>query len=292
MLYSLENEQIKIEVNSFGAQLFSLFSKKTQTEYLWQGDPAYWTGRAYNLFPFIGRMYEGVFDFQGTRYPSRSHGLARYFEFTLESKTDDCLTFLFLSNEETKKEYPFSFEFRARFRLDGSRLTTEYEVKNTDTQTLICAFGGHPGINVPFGKGAFEEYYLDFGAEQNPTQILLSESKFLADKTAPYPLAEGRKLPLRHNLFDDDAVILKNSGGYVAVRCDKEERYVSMEYSDYPFIGFWHACKTDAPYVCLEPWSALPAVDGVIVDLETKPNMYHVPVGDSKVASFTIELHE
>ena len=292
MLYSLENEQIKIEVNSLGAQLFSLFSKKTQTEYLWQGDPAYWTGRAYNLFPFIGRMYEGVFDFQGTRYPSRSHGLARYFESTLESKTDDCLTFLFLSNEETKKEYPFSFEFRARFRLDGSCLTTEYEVKNTDTQTLICAFGGHPGINVPFGKGAFEEYYLDFGTEQNPTQILLSESKFLADKTAPYALAEGRKLPLRHNLFDDDAVILKNSGGYVAVRCDKEERYVSMEYSDYPFIGFWHACKTDAPYVCLEPWSALPAVDGVIVDLETKPNMYHVPVGDSKTASFTIELHE
>lgn len=293
MIHFLENEQIKIEVNSLGAQLMSVFSKKTQTEYLWQGDPAYWTGRAYNLFPFIGRMYEGVFDYQGTRYPSRAHGLARYFEFDLEEKTEDCLTFLFTSNDETKKEYPFTFEFRVRFLLNGAKLTTEYEAKNTDTQTLICAFGGHPGINVPFGKGSFEEYYLDFGKEQTPSRQLLAEGdKFLADKSVPYALQEGRKLPLRHDLFDHDAIILENSGGYVAVRCDKESRYVSLQYTDYPFIGFWHACKTDAPYVCLEPWSALPAIDGAVVNLESKPHMTRIPVGESKRMSFTLEIHE
>lgn len=293
MIYSLENEQIKIEVNTLGAQLMSVFSKKTQTEYLWQGDPQYWTGRAYNLFPFIGRMYEGVFTYQDVQYPSRAHGLARYFEFALEEQATDHLTFLFISNKETKKEYPFSFEFRVRFIICGSKLTTEYTATNTDTQTLICAFGGHPGINVPFGKGSFEEYYLDFGKEQTPSRQLLAEGdKFLADKSVPYPLEEGRKLPLHHDLFDHDAIILENSGGYVAIRCDKENRYVSLQYADYPFIGFWHACKTDAPYVCLEPWSALPAIDGHIVELENKPHMTHIPIGESKTMSFTLEIHE
>ena len=293
MIHTLENAHLKIEVNSVGAQLSSIVSKRTGVEYLWQGDPAYWTGRAYNLFPFIGRMYEGVFDYQGKRYPSRAHGLARYFEFALESKTENCLTFLFCDSEETKKEYPFSFEFRVRFILSGASLTTKYEAKNTDTQTLICAFGGHPGINVPFGNGTFEEYYLEFETSQTPSRQLLAEGdKFLADKSVPYPLVEGKKLPLRHDLFDHDAIILENTGGYVAVKCDKEERYVSMRYSDYPFIGFWHACKTDAPYVCLEPWSALPAIDGEVVDLESKPHMTRIPVGESKTVSFTLEIHE
>ena len=81
MIYTIENELLKVDVNSIGAQLFSLYSKKSQTEYLWQGDPAYWKDRAHNLFPFIGRMYEGIYTYDGKQYPSRAHGLARYFEF-------------------------------------------------------------------------------------------------------------------------------------------------------------------------------------------------------------------
>lgn len=293
MIHHLENEALKIEVNSVGAQLMSVVSKRTGVEYLWQGDPAYWTGRAYNLFPFIGRMYEGVFHYRGKSYPSRAHGLARYFEFALESKTENCLTFLFHDNEETKKEYPFAFEFRVRFILNGANVTTEYEATNTDSQPLICAFGGHPGINVPFGNGNFEDYYLEFQTTQIPSRQLLAENdKFLADKSVAYPLAEGKKLPLKHDLFDHDAIILENTGGYVAIKCDKEKRYVALRYPDYPFIGFWHAVKTDAPYVCLEPWSALPAIDGTIVNLETKPHMTHLPVGTSKTMSFTLEIHE
>ena len=89
MIHSLENESIKIEVNSQGAQLWSLYSKKTNVEYLWQGNPSVWSGRAYNLFPFIGRSYEGVFHYDGKEYPSRSHGLARYYEFSLEKRTEN-----------------------------------------------------------------------------------------------------------------------------------------------------------------------------------------------------------
>ncbi len=293
MIHSLENESLKIEVNSQGAQLWSLYSKKTNVEYLWQGDPSVWSGRAYNLFPFIGRSYEGVFTYGGNTYPSRSHGLARYYEFVLEERTEDSLTFLFTDSEETKKEYPFSFEFRVTFRLDGNKLTTLYKVKNTDSRELICALGGHPGINVPFDGGVFEDYYLEFSKATPAQQELLAEGdRFMAEKSVAYPLVDGVKIPLKHELFDHDAVILKDTSGEVAIKTDKSSRYVSVIYHDYPFVGFWQMAHIKPQYVCVEPWSALPAIDGKIVELETKPHMTRVASGASHAASFDIILHE
>ena len=293
MIHKIENEFLSVEVNDEGAQLWSVKSKKTGVEYLWQGDKAYWGGRAYNLFPFIGRMPEMQYTYGGKTYSLRTHGLARYFTFTLENKTESELVFSFSSNEETKKEYPFSFIFRVFFILNGANLTTRYEVKNTDEREILCAFGGHPGINIPFGKGKFEEYYLDFEVEKPVARQLFDESnRYASGKTAPFELVDGVKLPLRHDLFDNDAIVLENTAGVVHVRCDKEERYVTMRYEEYPYVGFWHMSKMDAPYVCLEPWSALPGLAGKIVALEEKSDLTKVPSQAEKSISFTLEIHE
>ncbi len=293
MIYTIENEYVKVAVNDFGAELFSFYSKKTNTEYLWQGDTKHWKDRAINLFPFIGRMCEGRFLYKGVSYPSRPHGLARYYPFTLESQTENSLTFLFTDNEETRKEYPFAFEFRVIFLLDGYALTTRYEVKNIGDETLICTFGGHPGINVPFGKGEFEDYYLEFAAPNAPTRLLLDDSnRFMANKAVPYPLVDGNKIPLRHDLFACDAIILENSGYEVAVKSAKESRYVSMKYDGYRFIGFWQAYADDTPYVCLEPWESLPAVVDEVTDIEKKPHVRRVAVGEQAAAAYTMEIHE
>ena len=293
MIYSIENEFLKVSVNSLGAQLWSVQSKKTGVEYIWQGDTAFWGGRAYNLFPFIGRMFEGKFLYGGKEYPSRLHGLARYFEFALESQTENKMVFLFTDSEETKKEYPFAFAFRVTFLLNGIELTTEYSVTNPDTKELICSFGGHPGINVPFDGGEFEDYYLEFSQPTSPRQLTLTDpAKLMSGESVPYDLVDGTKLPLRHNLFDQDAIVLENTSGIVHLKSSKTSRYVTMKYAKYPFIGFWHAGHKPAPYVCLEPWSALPSFDGVVTQLETKPNMTRVAPNESKCIAFSLEFHE
>ena len=293
MIYQIENEILSVQVNDKGAELWSVKSKKTGVEYLWQGDPAFWGGRAYNLFPFIGRMPEGYYTYAGNTYATRAHGLARYFVFDLETRTENKLVFSFKDNDETKKEYPFSFIFRVIFELEGEKLTTRYEVTNTDSREMLCAFGGHPGINIPFGEGEFEDYYLDFGVPSTPQRQLLDASdRFMADKTVPYPLVDGAKIPLRHELFEHDAIILQNSTGCVSIRSATESRYVTMYYEEYPFIGFWQVKAPNAPYVCLEPWSALPGLEGSIVELETKPYMTRVPAGGKKDISFALEIHE
>ena len=58
---TLQNDFIRIEVNTLGAELYSLFNLKTGEEMLWQGDPAYWKRRSPVLFPIVGSVWENKF---------------------------------------------------------------------------------------------------------------------------------------------------------------------------------------------------------------------------------------
>ena len=293
MIYTIENEILRVSVDSSGAQLQSVYSKKSKTEYIWQGDSAYWSGRAYNLFPFIGRMFKNIYAYDSDIFHARPHGLARYYLFTAEERSATRLVMLFKNNEETLQEYPFHFEFRVIFELKNNILTVRYTVTNTDDKTLICAFGGHPGINIPFGNGEFEDYYLEFSEKTNVHRQLFSDSdRFMADKAVPYALEDGLRMPLQHDLFDHDAVVLGNTSRYVAIKCNKESRYVAMDYTDFKYLGVWHPGKVNAPFVCLEPWGALPATDGIVDRLEEKADMFHVPCGEKKSVSYTLEIYE
>ena len=42
MRYVLENDELRVEIDSFGAELKSVKSKTTEQEYMWQADPKFW----------------------------------------------------------------------------------------------------------------------------------------------------------------------------------------------------------------------------------------------------------
>lgn len=293
MIYTIENEKFRVEVDTTGAELKSMYSKETKTEYIWQGDSKYWSGSACNLFPFIGRMYKNLYGYQGKLYTSRCHGIARYYVFRVEERSATRIVMLLTDNEDTMVEYPFRFEFRAFFELNENVLNVRYEVTNTDEKTLICAFGGHPGINIPFDNGEFEDYYVEFSEKTSVQRQLLSDSdRFMAGKAIPYALQDGTKMPLQHDLFNHDAVILSNTSRYVSIKSEKTPRRVAMNFKDFKYLGIWHPGDTDAPFICLEPWGALPATDGIIDNLETKADMIHVAPSKKADASYTVEIYE
>lgn len=292
MIYSIENKILKATVETSGAQLQSIYSKATETEYLWQGDPAYWAGRAYNLFPTIGRMYKNTYTYDGNEYSLRCHGIARYRAFQLTDRTATKLTFRLTEDEDSLKEYPFKFEFFIRYELKEATLEISFIVKNTDEKELIFALGGHPGFNVPFGNGAFEDYYLEFSEKTKVLFHTLSESKFMTGEKLPLPLTEGVRLPLRHELFDNDAAILGNTCREISLKSKADPRYITVKYPDFRYLGVWHTPETDAPFVCIEPWSALPATDGVITDLSAKEDMTRLAPGKTYKTSWSIEIHE
>ncbi len=290
MLYTIENECLFVAADEVGGQLMSDRTKKDGHEYLWQGDPKYWTGRAYNLFPVIGRMNGGKYDYRGRMYDMPMHGLVRKTPLRAEKESGTRLSFSYADNEETHKYYPFRFLYKVTFSLEGNRMAVTTTVQNTDDKPVCFGVGGHPGFFVPMEEGlSFEDYYIRFERAKDLRQCVMTNDVLFSGMTPSYPL-DGDKLWLRHSLFPVDALVLMNTGGRAVIASDKGKRRVAMEYPDMKYMGVWQVAGSDAPYICLEPWSMLPASAARRDDFETKPDMTRLPVGETYRNTWTLEI--
>ncbi len=59
-LFQIGNDKITIQIDSMGAELKSLKRVDTGTEYMWEGDPAYWKRTSPVLFPLVGGLKDGI----------------------------------------------------------------------------------------------------------------------------------------------------------------------------------------------------------------------------------------
>lgn len=265
MNYVIGNEQLKVTISSKGAELQSVTDGTC--EYLWQGDEAVWSDRSPVLFPFIGRLYGERYQHQGTTYEIGIHGFMWKSEMETEQIGENAVRFLLTSNEETKKSYPFDFQVTVEYRLEGNRLYISYGVKNTGTETMHFVFGGHPGFHLPLEEGlSFEDYALCLEDGAKPDRILFSDTDILVNGIGEYPLEDG-KIQMNHNLFDEDAIILKGAGHRVRLCSEKGSRAVTAEFPDFDYVGFWHMPHLEAGYVCIEPWMGLPGRQDVVEEL-------------------------
>ena len=88
-MFILENDSLKITVESVGAQLTGLYSKKTDTQYLWQPGYETWPHSSMLLFPNPGRIAHGRTVIGGKVYPANMHGFANDLPFALVEQTAD-----------------------------------------------------------------------------------------------------------------------------------------------------------------------------------------------------------
>ena len=287
MIITLKNELLSIQVSTTGAELQAI-TTTDGTEYLWDGDPAYWGNRAANLFPYVGRLFEKAYLLEGQRYELGIHGFLRFAE-TLPRQVSDTRVYLETeSTDETLAQYPFPFRAGVDYRLEGRTLHIAYRVINTGSKTMYFGLGGHPGFRVPLEDGlAFEDYELYF--EQPARRLLISDACLMTDESQPFSLSGGR-LPLRHDLFDHDAIILDNPGRMVTLRSPKGKRGITLRHPAMPYLGLWHKPHTAAPFVCLEPWLSLPGREGVVEDLALQPGLAHLEPGQTYENPWSIEV--
>ena len=291
-LHTITNGKITVTVSEMGAELQSI-KDASGVEYLWQGNPEFWSGRAYNLFPICGRLTDGKYNYGGKEYLMNLHGFARKTQFELAEKTDTTLCFHLTQSEASLAQYPFNFDLKITYSINGTTVATDICVTNTDTKELIFSVGGHPGFNIPFAQDGtvFEDYYLEFDCVKPVKQITMSPTCYTTRISNPYSLTLGRILPLKHDLFDNDAIVLEDMCKAVTLRNSKNNRTVRMEFPDMRYLGLWHAPKKEAPYVCIEPWSSVPAYDKEVDDLETKRDMEHLAPGRSYNNCYTITVN-
>jgi len=280
MLHTIQNQYFTVTASEMGAELQSILAADG-TEYLWQGDPAFWSGRSPVLFPFVGRLNGKKYYLDGQEYETKIHGFASECTFTLEKKTETEMVFLLEDNEATYKQFPRHFAFRVIYALDGKELTMAFQIENRDSRILYYGVGGHPGFRVPLVPGkAFEDYRLRFSEKGTPDQFLLSPAYFLSGETAPYVLENNDSIPLRHSLFDGDAIVLKNTSQQIVLETDGDPHKVTVSYPQMPYLGMWHAVKKPAPYVCIEPWGTLPPVQDEVTHLEQRKDFFRLAPGE------------
>ena len=293
MIYTISNDKLTVQVNSQGAQLWSVKTNCDDCEYLWQGDAAYWAMRATVLFPICGRLFGGKYTWEGKEYEMVIHGIVKNAEFRLVNQGPNFIILEKTADEETRAAYPFDFKLRLSYRLEGLTLHEYAEITNTGKGDLPFSFGGHPGFNVPMnGIGNFTDYYLEFSSATEPKRLLFSPTCFLNGRDEPLPLENGRTLPLRHDLFDDDAIFIRQMADSVTLKSKCTTKSVTLTYPGFRFLGFWHKPKTEAPYVCIEPWYGIPSTDGTVDDFSHKQAMDLLPAGTSQTLTFSIRITE
>ena len=290
MIYTIENEALKVQIADKGAELMSI-QTKDGNEYLWQGDAKYWSDRAINLFPYIARLTEGKYILDEKTYEMTIHGFANYSIFKVSKQEADSIVFELTDSEETLKMYPYAFSFRIIYSLCKNMLQVKFEVDNKSENIMYFGVGGHPGFLVPMEDGLnFEDFYLEFDKPENPVRVGFTETCFLNGEDKEYALSEGGKILMNHNLFDEDAIVLRDMAKCVTLKSDKSDRYVKVEYPEMDFLGIWHMPHTDAPYVCIEPWSSLPSRQDVIEDLAEKEDLISLEAGKTYENTWTIEI--
>lgn len=251
-MYSLDNDHLHINIAPEGAELRSLFSKVDGREYMWQRDAAYWPKSSPLLFPIVGELKNGQYLFQGKWYKLPKHGFARDRTFdVLEHKPHE-ITFVLSADAESKAIYPFDFRLLLRYVLHGHTLSCSYELQNKADGPLYFSLGGHPAFQLDLSNGKhFADYYLVFGKDHALTRYFLK--KGLLDTQAEWQSLEGIRLPLRDNMFDKDAWVLKDLRSSNVLLQNRQGDYkLDFQFPGFSYFGLW--APSGAPFICLEPW--------------------------------------
>ena len=233
-MQTLKNDVLTVQVAEHGAELQSIM--KGATEYLWQGDPAYWGRRSPVLFPIVGSVWEKRYRVDGVEYELGHHGFARDMYFVLVSATETEVRYRLESTEETLKKYPYQFVLEIAYRLHGNSLDVIWEVTNPDAEKVMhFQIGAHPAFIYPdYDLQNKERGYLVFDRTEDLQCIRIKE-KGCVDAVTRYPLeipADG-KLPLASDTFDAiDTIMLPADSPYHLMFEDYDAEYFETQAGD------------------------------------------------------------
>jgi len=255
MGYRITDGIVEAIIESHGAELKSLKLLKNNEEFMWKADPKFWGRTSPVLFPIVGGLKDGKYIYHGITYEMGQHGIARDNEFEVISYGENKIVFLFESNEETLKKYPFEFKFYMEYSLKNGCLSIEYRVENSSHEDIYFSIGAHPAFSTPTDENVkFSDYYLEFEKNETASRFPL-EGRNISRDTIKF-LEGSKKIELREDIFKDDALIFKNlDSKNVSLKCKKNTRIVTMDYSNFEYIAFWN--KVGAEFVCLEPWNGI-----------------------------------
>lgn len=246
---------LKIQTKKLGAELTSI--QCNGKERLFQGKKIldadgniYWKRQAPVLFPIVGQLKDSKTQIEGKTYQMTQHGFVRDMEFEEILKTENKHHYVLKYNEDTLKRYPYKFELHIIYEIAENTLIVKYEVKNIDDKKIYFGLGGHPAFNCEYSK---EEYEINFQEKEDNIEFLKLKNG-LIDTEKAKNILNNNKIYLEKNIFDNDAIIMKNIKSNKIILQNKKvnKKILEFDFTGFPYLALWS--KKGAPFVCIEPW--------------------------------------
>ena len=289
MTHTLKNASLTAAVRTLGGELVSL-QDRAGTEYIWQGDPAFWSGQNPVLFPVVGSLKDGKVDIGGQTFQMDRHGFARRSEFTLADQGPDFAVLELRESPETLARFPFPFILRVRHQLLENGFSTAFTVENPGETPLPFCVGAHTAINCPLLTGErFEDYELAFDQPEDADTLLLNPQGLLQDGKSE-PMLRGGKLALDYEVFRllDTVISQGLRSQAVTLRHKGTGRGVSLDFHEFPMVAFW--TKPGGPFLCMEPWHGCAAYTGESGRLQDKPHVITLAPGEQTSLAYAFTL--
>lgn len=291
MDYSLSNDKLDVVFKSKGGTLKSIKNKEG-LEYLWQGDPAYWSGQAPVLFPICGSIRNDRASVGGGKTMTMPrHGIIRKKEFSMTEQTDSRIVFSISSDAESKKQFPYDFRVSEIFSLSDSTISVTYRVENTGEEVMPFFVGGHPAFCCPLEDGEkFEDYHVKFPERETCATPDPVPGTGLQDLHRRTPLLDNTDdLALSYDLFVNDARVLDTLKSRSATMIsEKTGRGVRLDFADFPYLLLWN--NKQGKFLAMEPWVGLSTTTDEDDVFEHKHNVQFAEPGKSREYTYRITV--
>ena len=254
-MITIQNNKLKATFNELGAELTSLINLENGKEIMWEGNPDFWGGQSPVLFPTVGALKNEQYIFEGKTYELPRHGFARRRVFDIKNSSENEVIFELKSDEESLKIYPFEFILEIKYTLIENKLTVSYRVKNLSDKEMYFSLGAHPGFAIDTENGMnYNDYEIVFSDDEKLEIHPLIDH--LISKETQIIEFENKTLPLTHELFSKDALVMTNMNSKeLILRNNQNNQKVIFTFSNFPYFGIWAAKNAD--FVCLEPWQGI-----------------------------------
>lgn len=290
MLFTLSHGSLTASVQTRGGELVSLRDGRG-TEYIWDGDPAFWTGRNPILFPIVGALKDGRVTLCGQTYEMSRHGFARNLDFTPLEQGDGFIVLELRESEETLARYPYSFSLRVRHQLSDAGFSTTFTVENPGGTPLPFCIGAHTAFRCPLSaEERFEDYQLVFDRPEDASSLLLTQEGLIRSGARKPMLSGSNTLPLDYEVFRrmDTVIFQQLRSGSVSLLHRTSGHGVRLDFSQFPMVAFW--AKPGAPFLCLEPWHGCAALTDETGRFQDKPFSVTLAPGEQKSLTYAVTL--
>lgn len=266
-MLTIENSQLKVEINEVGAQITHVIDKSSNFDCIWNGSE--WEQHSPILFPAVGKSNDNQCIIDGKKYPMMPNGFANDYPWTVVDKGDDRASLILTHNDETLKSYPFKFSLMVTYLLVANQLQVSFRLSSDSDTEMPYALGIMPAFSLPLEgeKLDFDNYELRFMPEiPELTQFNLDKDGLRGKESVAIAGVNDGVLPLQKAVFDYGHILINNPGLTAIKLTSKksaEEHAITITLEGFGGVDIWKSPET-SKFLVIAPINGFPDVTGEV----------------------------